>query len=126
MTRDAWIAVGYLVAVGLGAPVVGVLLRLCTGAADRKAIAAFRDRGLHWGGLVIGALERFLVYTFVLRGDFQAIGLILAAKGLIRYAEIKDARDQKVAEYVLIGTMLSLVWAVVAGLAVDRIAPAVP
>lgn len=54
----------------------------------------------------------------------DAIGLILAAKGLIRYGEIRDAKDQKVAEYVLIGTMLSLLWALLAGLAVQRWAPA--
>ena len=124
MVRDAWIALAYVVGVGVGAPVVSLALRLVTGAADRKAVDAFRDRGLRYGGLVIGALERALVLTFVLRGDFQAIGLILAAKGLIRYAEIKDARDQKVAEYVLVGTMLSLLWAVAVGLAAERFAPA--
>jgi hypothetical protein len=73
---------------------------------------------------VIGALERSLVLAFVLSGDFGAIGLILAAKGLLRFPEIKDARDQKVAEYVLIGTMLSMLWAVAVGLAVQRFAPA--
>lgn len=52
---------------------------------------------------MIGWLERFLVLTFVLAGSHAAIGLVLAAK------------DQKVAEYVLIGTMLSRSWAVLVG-----------
>ena len=122
--RAAWISAGFVTAVLLGAPVVALALKLVTSATDRDAIKAFRDQGLRYGGLVIGALERCLVFTFVLRGEFQAIGLILAAKGLIRYAEIKDARDQKVAEYVLIGTMLSLLWAVGVALLVERGAPA--
>jgi hypothetical protein len=121
MPHGVWILLAYIVAVGLGAPVVLAALKLVTGAADRPAILAFRAQGLRYGGLVIGALERCLVLTFVLRGDFQAIGLILAAKGLIRYSEIKDAHDQKVAEYVLIGTMLSLLWAVGVGMLVARI-----
>jgi hypothetical protein len=121
--RDAWMLLACVIAVGLGAPFVTLGLKLVTGAEDRRAVEAFRKNGLRYGGLIIGALERGLVVTFVLRGDFQAIGLILAAKGLIRYAEIKDARDQKVAEYVLIGTMLSLLWAVAVGLIVLRLAP---
>ena len=124
--HDGWIAAAYVVNIALGGVFVGQMLRVVTGKADRKAIEDFRKRGLRFGGLVIGALERCLVLTFVLRGDFGAIGLILAAKGLIRYSEIKDAQDQKVAEYVLIGTMLSLLWAVGIGLIVQRIAPVVP
>jgi hypoxanthine phosphoribosyltransferase len=37
----------------------------------------------------------------------------LAAKGVARYGEIKEAKNQKVAEYVLIGTMISLGWTIV-------------
>lgn len=122
--RDGWILGAFVLNVALGGVFVGWALKLVTGKADREAIEAFRKRGLRFGGLVIGALERCLVLAFVLRGDFGAIGLILAAKGLIRYSEIKDAHDQKVAEYVLIGTMLSLLWAVGVGLIVQRIAPA--
>ena len=78
---------------------------------DQHAIEQFRAGGLTDGGKIIGWLERFLVMTFFFSGSHAAIGLVLAAKGVIRYGEIKDARNQKVAEYVLIGTMLSLAWA---------------
>jgi hypothetical protein len=121
MGRDGWIVAAFVLNVALGGVFVGQALKLVVGAADRKAIEDFRKRGLRFGGLVIGGLERCLVLTFVLRGDFGAIGLILAAKGLIRYSEIKDAHDQKVAEYVLIGTMLSLLWAVGVGLITLRL-----
>ncbi len=121
--RHVAVLLGFLVAVLGGAPLVGLALRLVVRAADRAAIAAFRGRGLRVGGAVIGALERSLVLAFVLAGEFGAIGLILAAKGLIRYGEIKDSKDQKVAEYVLIGTMLSLLWALAVGMAVNALVP---
>jgi len=109
--------VGYGIAVlGGGAFVEGCLGRLLT-ADEQEEIDGFRRRGLSRAGRWIGWLERFLTYTFVLTGSYTAIGLVLAAKGIIRFGEIKEATDQKVAEYVLVGTMLSLSWAIaVAGL----------
>lgn len=124
--RDAWLLCGFLVAALAGMPAINAALRLLVRPTDANAITSFRNKGLRLGGAVIGALERGLAYVFVLAGDFGAIGLILAAKGLIRYGEIRDAKDQKVAEYVLVGTMLSLLWAVLAALAVQRWAPGAP
>ncbi len=120
---DAWLLVGLLAAALAGVPLINAALRLVVRPTDANAISSFRNKGLRVGGAVIGALERSLAFIFVLSGDFDAIGLILAAKGLIRYGEIRDAKDQKVAEYVLVGTMLSLLWAVLVALAVRRWAP---
>ncbi len=106
---------GYGVAVwGGGWFVGGCLERLVPPEASRE-IREFRERGLPHGGKVIGWLERFLTLSFVLAGSPAAIGLVLAAKGIIRFGEIREARDQRVAEYVLIGTMLSLSWALAVG-----------
>jgi hypothetical protein len=66
-------------------------------------------------GLVIGVLERALALTLVLTSQFSALGLILAAKALVRYQAMDD-RD--FAEYVLIGTLTSLLLALLVGLAV--------
>lgn len=64
-------------------------------------------------GRVIGFLERWLVYLVILAGnDLQAIGLILAAKSLAR---MKQMDDKAFAEYVLIGTFLSVLGAVLVG-----------
>ena len=56
-------------------------------------------------GLYIGWLERFLILTALLLQSPAAVGLILAAKTITRYPEFKSARF---AEYVLIGTLLSV------------------
>jgi hypothetical protein len=58
-------------------------------------------------GRIICILERILFYFFMLKGDFAAIGFILAAKGVIRAEEFK-----KNPEYLLIGTMLSLIYTI--------------
>lgn len=67
------------------------------------------DQREYNAGRFIGVLERLLAYVFVLQGQYTAIGLILAAKGFARFREM-DERD--FAEYVLIGTLLSMTAAV--------------
>jgi hypothetical protein len=69
-------------------------------------------------GRFIGVLERLLAYAFVLQGQYTAIGLILAAKGFARFREM-DERD--FAEYVLIGTLLSMTSAVLVAEAVKAL-----
>lgn len=118
MIEIALTVAGYGVAVLGGGRFVEASLRRLLRPEDLQAIRAFREAGLGDGGRLIGWLERFLVLTFVLAGDHAAIGLVLAAKGIIRYEEIKN---QKVAEYVLIGTMLSLSWAVLVGIVLNGV-----
>lgn len=66
-------------------------------------------------GRMIGLLERALALTLVLLGEFAAIGLIIAAKALARF---KALENREFAEYFLIGTLASLLLAVVVGVAV--------
>lgn len=63
-------------------------------------------------GRVIGILERVLLYSFVLQGQYGAIGFILAAKAFTRF---KALDDRPFAEYVLIGTLLSACLALATG-----------
>lgn len=69
-------------------------------------------------GAVIGLVERALVYFLVLSGQYAAIGLILAAKGFTRYKELER---RAFAEYVLVGTLLSTLLAMLAGWWVGRL-----
>jgi hypothetical protein len=71
-------------------------------------------------GRFIGVLERLLAYAFVLQGQYAAIGLILAAKGFARFREM-DQRD--FAEYVLVGTLLSMTSAVLVAEGVKLLLP---
>lgn len=62
-------------------------------------------------GRWIGACEHFLIVTFILVHEYTAIGLIFAAKELVRSQEIKEK-----ASYYLLGTLLSVSFAVFFGL----------
>lgn len=64
-------------------------------------------------GRLIGLLERIFVFIFVLFNQYGAIGFILAAKGVTRFNNFKD--DRPFAEYVLIGTLLSTLLALIIG-----------
>lgn len=54
-------------------------------------------------GKLIGSIERMLALTFLLYGQFEAVGFLIAAKSILRY---EGSKTQKT-EYVLIGTLLS-------------------
>ncbi len=69
-------------------------------------------------GRVIGMLERFLIFLFVLFGQYTAIGFIIAAKGFTRFKEL-DKRE--FAEYVLIGTLLSGAFAFIVALIIKSL-----
>lgn len=64
-------------------------------------------------GRLIGLLERVFIFIFVLLNQYSAIGFILAAKGVTRFNNFKD--DRSFAEYVLIGTLLSTLLALIIG-----------
>lgn len=63
-------------------------------------------------GKLIGILERLLTLTFILIGQFEAVGFLIAAKSVLRYRDDETLKT----EYVLIGTMLSFGIAVVLGI----------
>lgn len=61
--------------------------------------------GLANGGKLIGQLERALIFILILTGQPGGIGFLIAAKSILRFSEARES--QKLAEYVLIGTLLS-------------------
>lgn len=65
-------------------------------------------------GKWIGITERIIILIFVLQSQYSAIGLLVAAKGIIRFNE-KDRQEIKT-EYLVIGTLLSMVIAIITGL----------
>ncbi len=67
-------------------------------------------------GKWIGILERLLILTFILADHFDAVGFLIAAKGLIRFSE-KDRPEQKT-EYLLIGTLISVGLSIITGMTV--------
>jgi len=40
-------------------------------------------------------LERLFVFTFVVTGNWEAIGFLLAAKSVFRFGDLKKSKDRK-------------------------------
>ena len=78
-----------------------------------------KDKSLQNAGNYIGILERLFIFSFILTGHFEAIGFLLAAKSIFRFGDLKEAKDRKLTEYVLIGTLLSFGIALLIGLLVQ-------
>ena len=72
------------------------------------------EEGLPNGGRMIGRLERLLIYLFVLIGAPTAIGFLVTAKSILRFGEIKDRESRRLAEYIIIGTLMSFGFATLA------------
>ncbi len=70
------------------------------------------QQGLEHGWL-IGYLERILAIILVAYGSVEGIGFLVAAKGLVRAQEWKN---RALAEYFLVGTLLSILMATGLGL----------
>ncbi len=94
----------------------GYLVSYAT-AQWRKSIEAELGESLEQAGKYIGMLERTLVLIFILTNRYETIGLLIAAKSILRFSESKA---RKHTEYVLIGTMLSFSITLVVGLAVKH------
>ncbi|MEW5937423.1 MAG: hypothetical protein AB1665_06370 [Candidatus Thermoplasmatota archaeon] len=69
--------------------------------------------GLKGAGAAIGILERIFALTFVLASEYTAMAIIFAAKSIARFEELKD---RKFAEYYLIGTLSSILFAMIIGI----------
>ena len=76
-----------------------------------------KEDNLPNAGHVIGNVERMLTLVFVMLGQYEAIGFLLAAKSLLRFRETDTVKS----EYVLVGTLLSFGIAILLGVAVKLV-----
>lgn len=67
-------------------------------------------------GKYIGILERLFVFVFIVSGRWEAIGFLVAAKSVFRFGDLRQSKDRKLTEYILIGTLLSFAIAIFSGL----------
>src|SRR6056297_1878123 len=66
-------------------------------------------------GKYIGIIERLFVLVFILLGRWDAIGLLITAKSVFRFNDLKESNSRKLTEYILIGTLVSFGLAILAG-----------
>jgi len=70
------------------------------------------ENGKENAGALIGSLERLIAILLISIGQYAAIGLVLTAKSVARYNKISESKQ--FAEYYLLGTLASLLYAVLA------------
>lgn len=75
-----------------------------------------QSESLSSAGKYIGILERLLVFTFIVVNHWEGVGFMIAAKSVFRFSDLAQAKQRKLTEYVLIGTLLSFGIAVLAGI----------
>ncbi|WP_061962188.1 hypothetical protein [Demequina flava] len=100
------VAVAVAVSAGLGAILVGGLLR--------RLQPQVSTPGLLRGGLWVGMLERAIVTGAIALGEPAAVAVVIAVKGLGRYPELRDTEPAvraQASEQFIIGTLASLGWA---------------
>ncbi|SLN44236.1 hypothetical protein AQS8620_01769 [Aquimixticola soesokkakensis] len=74
------------------------------------------EASLPRGGVMIGLLERGLIYLMFLAGHPAGIGFLIAAKSILRFES--GSKDSATAEYVIIGTLASFGWAIAVSLGI--------
>lgn len=75
-----------------------------------------QTESLSSAGKYIGILERLLVFTFIVVNHWEGVGFMIAAKSVFRFSDLAQAKQRKLTEYVLIGTLLSFGMAVLTGI----------
>ena len=109
-------ATGAIVATRAGGFAVGLLMQ--------PHAMRIRNNGLKGGGWSIGILERGLVFVLLLADLPLGVGFLVAAKSILRFGTA--SRDQRTAEYVIIGTLASFGWAILAGFATQALLSLLP
>lgn len=106
-----WILVFALI----GKPANVSFKRIFTRFADYRSKTATVDGA----GSLIGFFERALSVLFLSFGQYSALGFVMAAKSLARFKLLSE--DQSFAEYYLIGTLYSMLFALLAFLLVFKL-----
>jgi hypothetical protein len=98
---------GLVAAVAGGGPVATAVLRVADPAAAGVG-GGPQDPEILRGGAWIGVLERAAVAATLLVGSAEGLVVVLAVKGLGRYAEL---RSPAASERFILGTLASALWA---------------
>lgn len=83
---------------------------------DLRATLSNRE-GLANAGKWIGIIERIIILTLTLYNQYEAIGLLITAKGIIRFSE--NNRTEQKTEYLVIGTLISMSIAILTGIMIS-------
>ena len=111
MEQIDWLLVTAIVFVSF--PSAIIMGKLLEGMSDQIEL---NHKSLPNAGKYIGIIERLLVLVFIILGRWEAIGLLITAKSVFRFNDLKQSNNRKLTEYILIGTLLSFGLAIITGI----------
>lgn len=106
----ASLVLGYLALLALLTFGGNVACKLVLQWSATKAPPESGDKITLRAGRVIGILERFLIFVGLVASSWEILAGVVALKTVARYSDL-DKQDK--AEYFLIGSLASILWAVV-------------
>lgn len=80
-----------------------------------------KEASLADAGAYIGILERLFVFMFIITNHWEGVGFLIAAKSVFRFGDLSKAKDRKLTEYILIGTLLSFGLAIAFGISYEYV-----
>jgi len=95
----------------------GIFINKVMSPWQKKIYSCDVRRNVYKIGIWIGRLERILIVSFILLDNFGAIGFLITAKSILRFESKENNKEvREHLEYVLLGTMFSMVIAVICGI----------
>lgn len=73
------------------------------------------EQDLENAGKIIGIMERLMTLALIFSSQYAAVGLIIAAKSILRF------NNQQKNEYILVGTLLSFGFAILIGVLINHL-----
>lgn len=99
--------------------VSSIIMKTLISKWDLKAYN--EEASLENAGAYIGMLERLFVFAFIITNHWEGVGFLIAAKSVFRFGDLSKAKDRKLTEYILIGTLLSFGLAIAFGLGYEYV-----
>lgn len=116
LTHRFWILfIGYMLVHKPTSLLIGMFIKGWTPSNSMQL------QGMPNAGKWIGYIERVLVLTFVITWNIEAVGFLLAAKSIFRFGDLNKAREIKITEYVLLGTLASFSIALLIGFIINML-----
>jgi len=104
----------FVLGVGAALFLLATTNRIVRLVLDATETSTGTGEGALRGGRLLGPMERLIIAATVLSGDLAGAGFVIAAKGLLRFPEIRrtdrpQTKVDEITEYFLIGTFTSVV-----------------
>lgn len=106
---SGWTLLGFIFTIKEGTIIIRLVLRKLSAVPKVKEEPDQDDTREYDRGKLIGILERALIYFSIVFNQLGAVAIIIALKSLARFKELDD---KNFAEYFLIGSLLSIIIAV--------------